>query len=631
MSQDPQQARWWRRPVSRRTALKGGLLGGAALFFPWTGNKRRLPVPSAPGGLGFSPVAAGSGKAVQVPDGYLAEVLLRWGDPVLPGAPPFDPSRQSVRAQSMQFGYNADYVGYLPLQPGGAASQHGLLVVNHESPNPTLMFPGYAASEVTREQVDIQLAALGVSFVEVYSDVDDRWQVRRDSPRNWRVTGLSPTLLSGPAAGHPWTRTSADPSGTRVIGMLANCSAGMTPWGTLLTSEENFHLFFGDRDDLEQDDPRFQIFIDYGFPLKRTQYGFERIYDRFRIDREPNESFRFGYQVEIDPFDPSWTPRKRTGLGRLHSEGSSVALTAAGRAVCYYGDDFVFQYVYKFVSRQAMLPGDRTHNRQLLDDGTLHTARFNADGTGDWLPLIAGQGSLNRSNGFPSQAEVCLNTIRAASLAGGTAMDRPEDIVIHPHTRKVYIALTKNPFRGDPNSAAPGADAANPRQPNHAGHIIELEEEGGEHGAVRFRWRIFMLCGDPNAADSFYAGYPKSKVSRMACPDNMVFDIDGNLWVATDGQQDVFGEPDALFAVPTEGPERGFSRRFLTGVTASEITGPCFTPDCSSLFVAVQHPGEGGTLDEPISSWPDGHQPPRPSVIAVRAADGRQVGKAPAP
>ena len=628
MMLEPGSPGWRGRTLSRRAALRGGLLGGLSLFLPFAGNKRQLPVPSGPGGLSFPPVPPGAGDAVRVADGHVAQVLLRWGDPVLPGAPPFDPRRQSARAQAMQFGYNADYVGFIPLQQGGSASHHGLLVVNHGSPNDRLMLPDYDPDDPTAEQLDIQLAALGVTFVEVYSDVDDRWKVRSDSPRNWRVTGLSPTLLSGPAAGHPWTRTSADPDGTRVLGMLANCSAALTPWGTLLTSEENFHLFFGDRNDFPEDDPRYWIYIDYGLPLKGTQFGFEKADDRFRIDKEPNESFRFGYQVEIDPFDPSWIPRKRTALGRLRSEGASVALTATGQAACYYGDDIMFACVYKFVSRHAMAALDRQHNLRLLDEGTLFAARFNADGSGDWLPLVAGRGPLNRANGFPSQAEVCLNTIRAASLAGATRMDRPEDIVIHPHTRKVYIALTKNPLRGDPTVQRSEPDAANPRKNNRAGHIIELEEDRADHGATRFRWRIFMLCGDPAAPDSYYGGYPKSLVSRMACPDNMVFDKDGNLWVATDGQADVFGDADALFAIPTEGPERGFARRFFTGVPGAEITGPCFTPDCSTLFVSVQHPGEGGTLSGPISSWPDGVQPPRPAVVAIRALDGRQVGKA---
>lgn len=619
------------QPIDRRTALRGGLLvGGAALFLPWTGNKRQVPVPAGPGGLSFRPVPPGSGDAVRVPEGYEAQILLRWGDPVMPGAPPFDPRKQSAAAQSLQFGYNADYVGFIPLQPGGGAAHHGLLVVNHESSNAGLMLPGYDPTDPTTEQLEVQLAAMGVTFVEVFSDVDNVWRVRSNSPRNWRVTGLSPTQLSGPAAGHAWTRTSADPSGLRVTGMLANCSAGLTPWGTLLTSEENFHLFFGDRNDVPENDPRYRIYIDYGFPLKGTAYGFEKADDRFRIDKEPNESFRFGYQVEIDPFDPSWIPRKRTALGRLRSEGASVVLAGTGQAACYYGDDIMFAGVYKFISRHGMSAQDRLHNLRLLDEGMLFTARFNEDGSGDWLPLVAGRGPLNRSNGFPGQAEVCLNTIRAASLAGGTRMDRPEDIVVHPHTKKVYIALTKNPLRGDPTVERSETDAANPRKVNRAGHVIELEEAGGDHGATRFSWRIFLLCGDPADTDTYYGGYPKSHVSRMGCPDNMVFDKDGNLWIATDGQQELFGEADALFAVPTEGPERGFARRFLTGVPGAEITGPCFTPDGSTLFVSVQHPGEGGTLAAPISSWPDGAQPPRPSVVAVRAADGRQVGKAPA-
>lgn len=614
------------RGLTRRDAIRGGVLGGLVLFLPWAGNKRQIPTPHGAGGLSFVPLPPSREDRVLVAGGHAAQVLLRWGDPLMPGSPAFDARRQSAAAQALQFGYNCDYVGYIPLQPGRAASQHGLLVVNHEYTIPELMFEGYDPSRPTREQVDIQLAAHGISFVEVYSDVDDRWRVNRDSGRNWRVTGLTPILMAGPAAGHPWMRTSADPTGMRVQGTLANCSACVLPWGNVLSSEENFHLYFGESRDLPRSDPRSNDFMRYGFPDRASQYGFEKVYDRFRIDREPGESYRFGYAVEVDPQDPAWTPRKRTALGRIRSEGSTATATTTGQVALYYGDDIMFEHVYKFVTRHAWRPGDRSHNRGLLDQGTLYAARFHDDGRGEWLPLVAGQGPLVAANGFPGQAEVCMNAVRAATLMGATRMDRPEDIVIHPHTGKVYIALTKNPKRGEDGLPGGVVNAANPRPANKAGHVIELEEDGGDHGGARFRWRIFLLCGDPEDPDTYYGGFPKSRVSRMACPDNMAFDLDGNLWIATDGQAELYGDHDALYVVPTEGAERGFVRRFLTGVPGCEITGPCFSPDGTTLFVSVQHPGEGGTLSDPHSLWPDGGLPSRPSVLAIRAADGRRVG-----
>lgn len=618
------------RSLTRRAALGGGILGGLVVLLPWAGNKRQVPVPRAPGGLGFRPLPASREDRVLVAEGHQAQVLLRWGDPIVPGAPPFDLARQTAASQSQQFGYNCDYVGYLPLQSGGGASHHGLLVVNHEYAMPALMLPGADPGRLKRAEVDTLLAAQGLSFVEVYSDAENRWRVNARSARNWRVTGLTPMLMSGPAAGHRWMRTPDDASGKKVIGTFANCSACILPWGNVLSSEENFHLYFGESVDVPPTDPRYWGYARYGFAPKGSQWGYEQAYDRFDVGKVPGESYRFGYSVEVDPFDPSWTPRKRTALGRIRSEGSTATVVPTGQVVLYYGDDIQFEHVYKFVTHQGWSKTDREHNRQLLDRGTLYTARFLPDGRGEWLPLIAGVGPLTAANGFPGQAEVCMHAVQAATLIGATRMDRPEDIVVHPHTGKVYIALTKNPKRGDPSVEGSEVNPANPRPMNKAGHVIELEEDGGDHTGVRFRWRIFLLCGDPADADSYYAGFPKDKVSRIACPDNLCFDLDGNLWIATDGQAEVYGDHDALYAVPTEGPERGYVRRFLSGVVGSEITGPCFTPDCSTLFVSIQHPGEGGTLEQPISSWPDGGQPPRPSVLAIVADDGRQVGTGPA-
>lgn len=612
------------RRLSRRDFLARGAAAGMVLYLPALHTKRHVAVPPPDVGLGFESIPPGIADRIEVAAGHRAEVFLRWGDPVLPGAPPFDPERLTAEAQALQFGYNCDFVGFFPLPVGSRTPDHGLLVVNHEYTNPELMFRDYQHEPRSRWQVDVEMAAHGMSIVEIVQDQDGRWQVVPGSRYARRFTGNTPMILMGPAIGHPWLRTAADPTGRQVLGTLANCSAGRTPWGTVLSGEENFHQYFGQRVSLSEADERFWVHHRYRIAKEGSDFGWEQVYDRFHLGREPNEAFRFGWVVEVDPYDPAWVPRKRTALGRFRREGASSFVAPGGQVVLYSGDDIVFEFVYKFVSAAAYDPRDRAANRHLLDQGTLYAARFNPDGTGDWLPLVFGEGPLVPAKGFASQADVLLKTILAADALGATRMDRPEDIEVNPRTGKVYVALTRNPSRG--LAGEPGPDPANPRAENNLGHIIEIVEAGNDHAARRFTWEIFLLCGDPNDPGTYFAGFPKEYVSAIACPDNLTFDLAGNLWVATDGQPLFLGMSDSLYAVPTEGPERGRVRRFFNGVPGSEITGPEFNPNNDTLFLSVQHPGEGGTLADPISQWPDGGQPPRPSVVVIRAEGLRRVG-----
>ncbi len=614
--------------LSRRGLFQRAL--SSIVYLPLLGNKRLLPPPASGPGLGFEPLPAGLEDAIRLPEGYRHEVLLRWGDPILPGAPDFDPARLDPAAQAMQFGYNCDYIAFFPLDWTSGRPDRGLLVVNHEQTHPELIFPGWQPGRSTRHETDVQLAAHGVSVVETYCDNGGHWHVLPDSPRNWRVTGSTETRLSGPALGHPWLRTQADPEGQRVLGTLANCAGGMTPWGTYLAAEENFHEYFGWREKLDRDgDRRFWVHLAYAIPKEGTELGFDRHHRRFDLGHEPNEPFRFGWVLELDPYDPGWTPRKRTALGRLRREGATCRVTGDMRVAVYSGEDVAFQHVHKFVTAEAWNPDDRRANRDLLDRGTLYAARFDPDGTGVWLPLVQGQGPLQPATGFNSQADVLINTVEAGKLVGATRMDRPEGIAVSPETGRVFIALTENPSRGVATEPGTGINAANPRGPNPNGHVIELEEEGGDAGALRFRWRFLMLCGDPAHPDSDYSGQAPEQVSGLACPDNMIFDPRGYLWIATDGQEKTLGFNDGLYAVPVDGAERGRARRFFQTVRGAEVTGPCFNPDGRTLFLSVQHPGEGGTLASPRSDWPDRAQPPRPSVIVIQAEDGRVIGAPP--
>ncbi|MEW6733289.1 MAG: PhoX family phosphatase, partial [Acidobacteriota bacterium] len=497
-----------------------------------------------------------------------------------------------------------------------------LLAVNHEFTDPVMMFLDYTPGSPTERQVKTELAAQGVSIVEVVRSANGEWSYDITSRFNHRTTSDTEMEITGPAAGHPLLMVSDDPTGTKVRGTLNNCAAGKTPWGSLLTCEENFNQYFANLSSLASSDPRKAMHSRYGLTSGASERRWELFIKRFDIAKEPNEPFRFGWVVEIDPYNPNFVPKKRTALGRLKHEAATTTIAKSGQAVVYTGDDERFDYMYKFVSKGKFNRTNRQENFNLLDEGTLYVAKFNDDGSGEWLPLIAGQGPLASM----SQAEILINTRAAADLVKATKMDRPEDIEINPINGKLYCVFTNNTRRGA--SGNPGIDKANPRANNRHGHIIELTEKDNDSAATSFNWEIFILCGDPANADdkAFFAGFDMTRVSAISSPDNIVFDKRGNLWIATDGQPGTFKKNDGIYAVPVAGDERGFLRQFLSAPVAAEICGPEFTPNNETLFCAIQHPGEGGKVAAPISTWPDGTTPARPSVVAiVKTSDGSKV------
>jgi secreted PhoX family phosphatase len=428
--------------------------------------------------------------------------------------------------------------------------------------------------------------------------------------------------ITGPAAGHARMQTSADPSGRRVLGMFNNCAGGVTPWGTWLTSEENFNYYFGGR--LLKDHAEAANHHRYGVPTEF--YTWAQFHHRFDIGKEPNEPNRFGWIVEIDPFDPTSTPKKRTALGRAKHEGAAGIVNKDGRYVVYMGDDQRYEYVYRFVTAARVDLANPRANRDILDDGVASVARYNADGTLDWLPLVHGQGLLTAKNGFMSQADVVIEKRRAADLLKATRMDRPEDVEANPLTQKVYVNLTLNERR-TPEEVEP----SNPRADNRFGHIIEMTPPDGDHAADRFRWEILLRCGDPAIAD--VGATFSSETTRngwFGMPDNLAFDNQGRLWIATDGNsRSRTGRTDGLWGVETEGPLRGTSRYFYRVPVGAELCGPFFTPDDETLFVAVQHPaqGSGSTFEKPTTRWPDfkKEMPPRPSVVAITKRGGGKI------
>ncbi|MGL4323692.1 MAG: PhoX family protein [Beijerinckiaceae bacterium] len=582
----------------------------------------------------FKEIAAGSDDKMYVAEGYNADVLIRWGDPVLPGAAAFDPEKQSADMQSRQFGYNNDYIGYIPLD----GSKRGLLCINHEYTNEELMFPQVDGrqdlrtknfADMTKDLADIEMMAHGGSVLEVARGTDGKWAVVKDSRYARRITAGTPMEITGPAAGHERMKTNADPAGTKVFGMLNNCAGGRTPWGTWVTCEENINGYFWGA--LAEGHKEARNHKRMGVPGKWANWG--AYYDRFDVSKEPNEPNRFGWVVEIDPMDPNSTPKKRTALGRFKHEGAAGITNKDGRYVIYSGDDQRFDYLYKFVSRGKVDNANRAANMDLLADGTLYAAKFNADGTMAWLPLVFGQGPLTEANGFRSQADVLIETRIAADFLGATKMDRPEDVEANPKTNRVYAMLTNNNQRkaGDENPA-------NPRANNRFGHIVEMIPPDGDHAAEKFTWDILVKCGDPAIAEvgaTFNAA--TSKDGWFGMPDNCAVDADGRLWISTDGNsKSRTGRNDGLWAIETEGQARGTSKLFCRVPNGAEMCGPEFTPDGETLFLAVQHPGEADPDDSsaaptnyktPTTRWPDfqSNVPPRPSIVVVTRQSGGKI------
>lgn len=600
--------------------------------------------------------------------GLQHQILIGWGDPLYVGDRGLTAEDlrsldwlddKAAEHQSRRFGTNNDALAFFPVE--GRRSK-GRLCVNHEYVTPELSLarlPGIVAeSPAARETwvrehpqvVGWMQAAHGVSVLDLQRGVRG-WSVVQGGAATRRITANTPMEICGPARGDALMRTTADTSGTRVLGTFANCAGGKTPWGTYLTAEENIQDYFGGaRSWAERSDDEATLSAHRRWPLReRSAYGWEYVDPRFDLRREPREALRHGWIVEIDPEDPTSVPKKRTALGRFCHEGANTILTRDGRIAAYMGDDTKFEYVYKFVSRDRFDPKNRKANRDLLDHGTLYVARFDAAGGGEWLPLVHDEdGPLNSRSGFRNQAEVVIKCRAAADILGATPMDRPEDVEPSPVTGRVYMSLTKNDSRSAVRGQFGGREldlspnAANPRPKNEFGHIVELTEEADDAASTRFSWNVFLLAGDPRndagrfltriedvasenlrREDMYYAGYAaRDDVSPIACPDNLGFDPSGRLWIVTDADNNLIGN-NGCFVVPTSGADRGRLKQVLSAPVGAEVCGCEFTPDGKTLFLSIQHPGAGGSIDKPVSHWPDGHGlPARSAVIAVTREDG---------
>ncbi len=518
----------------------------------------------------FDPIVPSTADRLRLPAGYRADLLGVWGDEL--GFP------DSTQNRELTFGYNNDFLAYFPVasRQDDTAAEQGVLWVNHEYPNP-LFVSGYSRADAkadrpkTVEQIRAEKRSMGGSVLYLRREANGGWTREYHYRYTRRFTACGPRFdFDGPAA-----EAIANLSGRQdCSGTLANCSGGVTPWDSVLSCEENYQVYNAE----------------------------------FRWRDQPDEALadiQFGWVVEVDPFG-ELPPVKHTSLGRFNHE--NVALRhdgPTGRLVVYLGDDRADQFVYKFVSAQPFsASASRLEQRAVLSRGTLYAADFRH---GRWLALDwevqknrdkwqqYNRGRREDEPALNSQADLLIHPRIAAQVLGATPLDRPEDCEIHPADGSVYIALTNNIPRA-----------------NFYGQIVRLIEDNDNPEGERFRFELFLLGG---------------RESGLACPDNLAFDRQGNLWVACDMSSSLLGQDpyqpfgnNGLFVVPTSGPGAGQASQFASGPKDCELTGPWFSPNDQTLFLSVQHPGENSPSLERLSShWPHGSPTlPRPGVVAIR-------------
>ena len=600
--------------LSRRKVLQGGLAAAATTFIApdaiayggrGKGRRRRKLVD-------FTPVSIEQASIDQTmptisPD-YQYQVLIPWGTPIEPGATEAytgDPDTRPTSEQaSKQIGLGHDGMWFFPEDNKRRgwrkygyrlSNRKGMLCVNHEFGTNSHAL-GKPAPE-SLEDVRLSQNVHGVSVVAIERDWDGHWDVVK-SPNSRRITVNTPVAFSGPAADSALLQ---NPNGNVPLGTVNNCGSGPTPWGTYLTCEENFNGYFGSSlgDGFEPSEEQAR----YGFNSGGFGYGWFQFDKRFDLSDADyvNESNRFGWVVEIDPFDGTQKPVKRTALGRFKHEAIAIAESGDGRIAAYMGDDQRFDYSYKYVSnkpwREAIAAGESP-----LDDGKLFVARFDADGTGEWLELTIENSALAAR--FDSQAELLINARVAADILGATPMDRPEWTTIGK-TGEVYWTMTNNSQRTE-------ADAANPEAPNNDGHIIRTRC-GDDHMGTTFAWEIYILASSTRETAGVFTD-----------PDAAWADDQGRLFIGTDG-----GQPDGLqdqlvvFDTTAETPE---PKRLLVGVVSDEVTGFTTTPNYRTAFTNLQHPGNGNPEATNFPAPFDGRTIPRDATLVITRKDKGRVG-----
>jgi secreted PhoX family phosphatase len=712
-----------RARLSRRSLLRGSVGTAAAALFGGLGvtacgdsdDDDGTPPVEPLTSLGFGAVAKSLDDAVSVPAGYTATVLYALGDPLSAGATAFK-NDGSDADFDQRAGDHHDGMEYFGLSSDGTArdagnSERGLLAMNHEATS-------HASSELAsayvhadggtntlprpKAEVDKEVPLHGVSIVEVQKTAGVFATVP-GSTYNRRITPLTAVALAGTASGSALMRTAYSADGTAARGTINNCGTGYTPWGTLLTGEENWAGYFTRSltDDAVRADKSVVSLKRYGRAQgAASRHGWETggaddPYARWIIsqtgasadgsDDYRNELNTFGYLVEIDPYDPDAAIRKRTSLGRFAHESAAFSKLVAGQPLSVYmGDDSRGEYIYKWVSDATWAAADadnRSAGDKFLDDGKLYVAKFDADGSGEWLELniaaaaIAGYATYT----FSDQADVVVNARLAADALGATKMDRPEWCATHPVTGEVYFTLTNNRDR-----ALDSVDAANPRTyadtrsdggtvdlgsdgvANVNGHIVRVAEVDGDAAGTAFTWDVYLFGAQSDADASMVNLSSLTADQDFSSPDGLWFSqATGVCWIQTDdgsytdvtncmmlaGIPGTVGDGAtktlAYAGGPTvdtyvgKTPTADTLKRFLVGPKGCEITGCTETPDGKALFVNIQHPGESissATVADPSnysSHWPGNAgygaggtttARPRSATIVIMKDDANVIG-----
>ncbi|GAA0736509.1 PhoX family phosphatase [Sphingomonas sp. ABOLD] len=662
-----------------------------------------------PPALGFTAVAKNKLDVVTVPTGYTVSVINRTGDPIAAGVAAYKNDGTDTNF-AQRIGDHGDALYWYGLSATGTrdpnSSTRGLLVQNHENINDQyLHVAGATTVNGARPESEAQkeIDCHGVSVTELVEGANRAWTVKQDSTFNRRITPATAMAFNGPAKGSDLLKTAFSPTGVAGRGTINNCANGTTPWGSALTCEENWAGYFRrSGDNANRSAKELTALSRYGVTSSTGSYGWSTVVAAdaantlFRrwdaragtgaattdFRNEPNQ---FGWVVEFDPYSPTSTPRKRTALGRMGHEGCWPGAFVVGKKPAWYmGDDSRREYMYKFVSATAWVAADADATDRLaigdkyLDSGTLYVAKFNADGSGTWLPLVFGQNGLDGSNAaypFADQADILVNTRLAADKLGATPMDRPEWTASNPVTGEIYLTLTNNNAAGRPLN---GTDAANPRHYNDPkgstaqfgnpnGHIIRIKEADTE--ATSFTWDIYAFGAGADLDKTNINLSSLDASNDFSSPDGLVFarathaggQVKPMMWLQTDdgaytdvtncmmlaAQPGTVGDGGARTitntgsggATATQATRIGAApganlRRFLVGPIECEITGVDSTPDGRTLFVGIQHPGEGGTPAAPTSHWPDSQAGgavaatirPRSAVVVITKNDGGVVG-----
>ncbi len=565
--------------------------------------------------LAFNAISASTADSVIVPEGYSAKPLISWGDPLFVDAPEFDSSGKApASSQERQFGDNTDGMHFFAIN-----NDRAVMAVNNEYINPEYLFH-HEGKSMTADDVKKGQAAHGVSVFEVAKE-GNSWKVDKAGKLNRRITANTEMEMTGPATGHDLLKTKADPAGKTILGTFNNCANGMTPWGTYLTCEENFHGYFGAPDGTEVTAEQKR----YGIKPSDKRYQWSKFDSRFDFSKNPNEPHRFGWVVEIDPMNPTSVPKKRSALGRFKHENAALMINSDGHVVVYLGDDERGEHLYKFVSKGKYNPENQKANRELLEEGTLFVAKFSMDtddgkGQGEWLELTHGKNGLTKENGFSDQATVMIYARQAASVVGATTMDRPEWVAIHPNNKTVFCTLTNNKHRGKKQGQYVGGP--NPRAKNNYGQIVRWQPANNDHTAITFEWDLYVLAGNPTVHKDAYAGSKNITAENMFnSPDGIGFDGAGRLWILTDGK---YSNKDDFAGMGNNqmlcgDPETGEIKRFMTAPIACEVTGLTFSGDQKTLFVGIQHPGER----KANSHFPGGgDSKPRSTIMMITKDDG---------